>query len=260
MVRIVFPLTKRRKIILVSILLTLILWFIQQSKINPALSIGVVAIVDYFLTFWVLDFDLKDQEYLALPILTILFTTAIILNIPIIAQLGFPWVVPILSFLGLYLMLLTTNILNISTVRPLPLVRAAWTALHLIYFGLSFMFMSAIFWSGFSLIQIVVFSFIIPFVLSYPAYYLLINELSRGGHPLLYMFLSGLILAEFAFVFIFLNLPFYVKSISLGAVFYIVTGILEHDLRANMSKETATEYIAIALLVIAAIFYHLIFF
>jgi len=249
--RLRFAFTKRKKILLTSALLTVALWVIEYFTIPILFSISALVILGYVITYWVLDFDLKGQEYIAFPLLTISFAIALFFISPLFGELFYHWIKIPISYIGFYLIFLTTNILNISTIKPLPLVRAAWTSLHLIYFGLSFLLFSLLFWVPLYPVIIIGTIFLITFFLSYPAYYLLLNELARGGHPFFYMLFTGLLMAELSFIMTFIEVPFYVKALILGGSFYIISGLIEHDLRGNLRRNVTFEYAAIAVLLSA---------
>jgi hypothetical protein len=116
---------KRQKITIASLIQVIAMalalqWPWQGIALIPLL------IVSYLAVIWILDFDLKVEEWLVIPLYAL-----------ILCSLTFIWLEwyvsnPIIQWgsivtfgLAMYGMLLTLNILNVATVRTLPLIRQA---------------------------------------------------------------------------------------------------------------------------------------
>lgn len=90
------------------------------------LSLAILLPITYGLAVWALDLDLKKEEWLVVPLFA--------LNLTALAFLAGWWFIDVIWLsiaasagygVVMYGLLLTLNILNVATVRPLPLVRQA---------------------------------------------------------------------------------------------------------------------------------------
>lgn len=119
--------TKRMKLVIVSVALSLGLLGIQSIDIDSRYqAIGLLAGVAYGLSAWALFDDLKGREWLTVLILPVLYPVAVAL---------FYFLLPvrlltralILSIfgIGMYALLLTENIFSVAAIRTIQLLRAA---------------------------------------------------------------------------------------------------------------------------------------
>jgi len=203
--------------------------------------------ITYFLCLWAFDFDLKRSEYIILPIMPILFYLSMSLLYPILEKLNIKYLVYPFILLGMYILLLTFNILNISTFKPIPLSKAAWISLSLWRFIISFLVYTYLFWFHFNWYVIVSLIFVFSIFIAYPSFYLLIHQLGRGERSLFYIIVVTLAVVEVGFLLTFWKLPFFGSGLILGALVYIVTGILEAHLKAQLDREFFWEYGVVAL-------------
>lgn len=239
--------TKRKKIILVTLLISLS-YFISH---NFSFSILQKTILGFFLTYfstaWILDFDFKKEKYFVFPIIPVLFYLSMLLSYPILERLKIEFLTYPILLLGIYIILLTLNILNISIVRPIPLAKAAWISLSLLRFIISFLVYTFLYWFHFDWYLLLPFIFIFTIFLSYPGFFFLIQQLGRGVRSLHYILITTLIVSEIAYLLIFWELSFYRSGLILAAFLYIITGIFEAHLRAVLKKSFFWEYGVVAI-------------
>ena len=102
------------------------------------LLIGLLG-VSYLATVTSLDFDLYREEWIVLPLYGLLVTLAIFTGAAQFAtSVALIGVTAVAYGLVVYGTLLTLNILNVATVRALPLARAANTVLSMMGLVVSF--------------------------------------------------------------------------------------------------------------------------
>lgn len=239
--------TKRKKITLISIIITVIFFLFNYFNISLSLKFVVGAMITYFLSLWAFDFDLKRFEYVILPLMPILFYFSMLLLYPILEKLNIKYLIYPFIMIGMYVLLLTFNILNIATFKPIPLSKAAWVSLSLWRFVISFLVYTYLFWFHFDWYIIVLLIFIFTIFITYPSFYLLIHQLGRGERSLFYIAVVTLAVVEVGFLLTFWNLPFFGSGLILGALAYIITGILEAHLKAQLDREFFWEYGVVAL-------------
>jgi len=140
--RTTFPikLGKRQRVILVSFItlvfsVTCSLW--TPYLPNVGYSIVGLLVIFGFMYSWILDFDIKLHEYFKFifPPMSFAFIgvyTGFVYTDVMQYLLGF-WL-----FISMYVVLLAINVLNVSTVRTVPLKKAALSSLFLLGIANSF--------------------------------------------------------------------------------------------------------------------------
>ena len=250
-----FVFTKRKKIIFISLIICGVTFILELLKIPLIGKFFIGAVATYLLTLWVFDFMLKGMEYIVLPLMPILFYLSMILAYPILERLDLHYLIYLALIGGMYILLLTFNILDITMDRPIPLSRAAWISLSLSRFIISFLVYTFLFWFHFDWYIIIFLIFIFTLFLTYPGFYLLIHELGRGERSFFYIIPSTLYVVEVGFLLSFWRIPFYGAGLILAATLYIITGILEAHLKARLSRGFFWEYGVVALFAIFLLFF-----
>jgi hypothetical protein len=123
--------SKRQKLVISSVGLAVALslasfWPLSGWSIIPLL------ILSYLATAWVFDFDLRGREWFILPLYILLTSTAAYIGLLWYGHnMWLHWTEVVMYCVIVYGLLLTLNILNVATVRALPLARQALTFLSL---------------------------------------------------------------------------------------------------------------------------------
>ena len=246
--------TKRKKIILISVLATGIYFLVQQFELSIVTQFFLGGVVIYFFSYWALDFDLKGLEFIILPTIPILFYLSMFLIYPVLTLLKVPYLVYPSIMFGMYVILLTLNILNIATVKTIPLSKAAWVSMSLIRFVIAFLVYIYLYWFHFDWTIITVLIFLFTVFLSYPGFYLLIHQMGRGERTRYYVLTVSVLMSQIGFFLSFWEIPFYTTALILSASFYIFTGILESDLKAEWGNSFFWEYGVVVLFSVLLLF------
>lgn len=247
-----FP--KRRKILLSSLILALLpilsKGFAQWWQLQLSLSLGV----PYILTLFVLDFDLRFPEHLIFPIYPLLSSLGLAFWSPLpgvsSANLLLVTCYLLLVTPFYYLLFLSLNILNVATVRVVPLKQVASSVLNFLGLVLGLGLFWRLFQKGpFSLLPIVGVEGILAGLLGLP---LLWDAESEGHFPLLPLLTLGLVGAELAFVTSFWPTSTFVRAVMVGGGVFVLIGLFQHRLRRELARKIWIQYLAIGLLLITS--------
>lgn len=266
---------KRAKFILVSIILSILLWGTQWITADSRLqAVIAVAAVAYILTAWSLFEDLKGVEWLTIMSLPVLYTLGAGLfsvflptNVPRLLGVKLTletahlvagsvralfWV----GFgLGYYAISLTENIFSVAAIRTIQLLRAA----HAVGFLLTLVTALFFFHS--------IFSFKLPFWLIALATagvsWLLFLQgnwsmsLKEGISKRVVMFASvgALIVGQLAMALSFWPIEPLTASLCLVAALYVMLGLSQQALVGRLFKNQVTEYVVVAVVVLLASIY-----
>lgn len=253
-------LTKRRKIIITSFLLTIGLLSTQLVDFNLRFKfIGGLGVVAYILSLWSLWVGLNKTKAIVILILPAFYTLAVtsyyfVLPIRWLTRL------PIAFIFGLsfYLLLLSQNIFNVASIRTIPLYRAASTAGFLFTWVTSLLFYNVIdsfnlsfWWNG-----------ILVFLVSWPLVLQILWSVEMHdfvpADVLIKSLIISLLLGEFAIAFSFwppvVTIITTMWALELSAVLYILVGISLDDLRKRLNKREAGWYLGIGLFMLISFF------
>ena len=234
--------TKRQKYASISIGLTLAL---AVAQTNHAGWVGDLIWImgPLITTFWALDFDLKREEWWLLPTYPLLWSISVLILTSQIAPATVWWGIELLFFgVGFYGLLLATNIINISTLRPLPLVRTATTVMYL--YGL---------WCGFILLyalvvrQLPVHIWVIAASLlscgvSWPLLWISEGQKQRTRRSLRWVGFTGLIVAELSLLVSFWPSSF-MTSLLLATTTIVLVGIIHQQTRRLLTSSLMKQYL-----------------
>lgn len=245
-------LTKRQKIILTSVLVTLGLLSTQLVDFNLRfrfiLGLGVFA---YLLSLWALWEGLNITKAIILMILPTFYTLAVA---SFYFLLPVRWLtrLPVATLFGLsfYLLLLAQNVFNVAAIRTIPLYRAASTAAFLFtllsvffIYNVIYAFNLPFFWNGL-LIMLISYPLIVQVLWSIEM------ENTISSAVLIQSFILSLILGEIATVFSLWPMVHTMRSLVLASTMYILLGLATHFLRNRIQKRVVWEYLSIGLVVL----------
>lgn len=235
--------TKRLKIAYAAIIMTVVMWLLLQSGLGQWGILAFLGLV-YGLIVWCLDGDLRNEEWVVLPLYGLLVTTtvhALLTN----SSLGGPWLLAGAIGYGLvmYGVLLTLNILNVATIRPVPLSRAANTVLSMVglvcSFGLFYLTLinQPALWSW------VISVFGITLLVSWPLLWAgSTTGKLRLQRSLSWSIFSGAALAQVAAVSGFWPVSF-MSSLFLAAILFIILGVLHLQEKKQTSQALLRQYL-----------------
>lgn len=246
-----FKLTKRRKFILSSIILTLGLSYVRFGEVpNRYQAIGVLSLLAIPLTLWSLKEALKGAVWLVSWILLLSFTAGVgffyfllpgslLTAIPII----------ILYFLGTYALFLSENIFSVAALRTIQLFRAAWAVSFLLTLLTSFLLFDTVlsfrlpFYQNFLLIMS------ISFLIFLHGFWSINLEEKVSQKVLLYSFVWSLGIGQMALILSFWPATIVLFSLFLTALVYVALGLTQAKFSERMFRKTVREYLTVGLAV-----------
>lgn len=240
-------LTKRQKIIIVSILVTLGLLSTQLADFNWRFRLMMaLSGLACALSFWALRPGLNLIKSIALLILPTLYTLAVA---SFYFLLPVRWLtrLPVAIFFGLtfYLLLLVQNVFNVAAIRTIPLYRAASTAAFMFTLITAFFIYNVIhafnlffIWNG-----LLVMLISLPLILQ--IFWSVDMKDYLSSHVLAQSFILSLGLGELGVAFSFWPMATTIWSLSLATAMYVLVGLTTHMLRDRWSRRVVWEYLAV---------------
>lgn len=251
-----FGLTKRQKIIITSVLLTLGLLSTQLVDFNLRFRfIAGLGISAYVLSLWALWEGLNLTKAIVLMILPTFFTVAVssfyfLLPVRWLTRL------PVAFIFGLmfYLLLLAQNVFNVAAIRTIPLYRAASTASFLFTLLSAFFIYNVIY--AFNLLFL--WNGVVVFLISFPLILQVIWTIGMEDlisvANLIQSLIIALLLGELALSFSFWPMLTTIWSLALSSAMYVLLGLTTQVLRGRATKRVVWEYIAIGAVVLVVSF------
>lgn len=250
-------LTKRQKIIITSVILTLGLLSTQLVDFNLRFRfIAGLSVLAYVLSLWSLWEGLSITKaiiLLILPTFYVLAVSSFYFLLPVRWLTRLP--VALVFGLTFYLCLLSQNVFNVASIRTIPLYRAASTASFLFTLLSAFFIFNVIFafellflWNGVAI-----------FLISFPLVLQVIWSIEMSEKVttanIVQSLILALVLAELALSFSFWPMPTTIWSLSLSSAMYVVLGLATQVLRGKVSKRVVWEYLAIGAIVLLVSFF-----
>lgn len=244
--------TKRQKIILTAILLTIGLISTQLVDFNLRFKfIAGLMVSAYFLSLWSLWEGMDKTKAFVLMILPTFFTVAVA---SVYFLLPIRWLtrLPVALSFGLtfYLLLLAQNVFNVASIRTIPLYRAASTASFLFTLLSAFFLYNVVY--AFNLLFI--WNAITIFLISLPLILQVLWTIEMKDKISIVVFIQSLILslilAELAFAFSFWPLKPTIWSLALSSTMYILVGLSTQVLKDRVTKRVVWEYMGIGMAVL----------
>lgn len=249
--------TKRQKIIITSVILTLGLLSTQLVDFNLRFRfIAGLSVLAYVLSLWSLWEGLSITKaiiLLILPTFYVLAVSSFYFLLPVRWLTRLP--VALVFGLTFYLCLLSQNVFNVASIRTIPLYRAASTASFLFTLLSAFFIFNVIFafellflWNGVAI-----------FLISFPLVLQVIWSIEMSEKVttanIVQSLILALVLAELALSFSFWPMPTTIWSLSLSSAMYVVLGLATQVLRGKVSKRVVWEYLAIGAIVLLVSFF-----
>lgn len=237
-------LTKRRKFILVSLVLSVGLLLIQRLTVEQRyVAIGLLAVMSYSFTAWALLAEMRGIIPWVNMVLPVMYPTAVALFYFLLPQAAITrMIVGIFFAISMYGLLLTTNIYAVASIRTIQLLRA----------GRAVGFLLSILTSA--LLYHVIFSFrlgagittLAVMGVSYPLFlhgvwsYSLGERLRGEGW---YALVGALVMAEIAWAITFWLIDIPLASVLLAMGMYVILGIFQHNVEGRLFARTLQEYL-----------------
>lgn len=247
---------KRQKFVLVSVILSALMLVIELVNFfNQNIQIGILGLITLFLCFIALkEVLLTKAAYLSL-ILPVCFTLGVgffyfllpgrwLVRLPIIALYG----------IGVYALLLTSNIYTVASIRTIALARAAQAVGYVLTLLTLFLIYDTILsfrlypWWNALLVAFTSFPLYLQGIWS--------SEISETipKRFIYYALVLSLVVGE-----ITLGLSLWPVTVTVGSLFlttmgYILLGISQHELTGRLFRQTIWEYLAVGVAVFITMF------
>lgn len=228
--------------------------------------IVVYALVTVVTTVWALkDEDFFGIEWGILPILPTFFAIGSLLVFPLLPSgfdlIGSLVVSPDASSLlgmvvkmvylttfvvGYYAALLTSNIYNVAAIRTIQLLRVAHSIGFLVTVATAlflFIVISALHLSSFANFLLV---FLVTFPLALQAIWSVNLEEQVSGAIRNFSLLTGMILAQLAWILSFWPVGVSIFALFLTAIFYELVGIIQYHFGERLNPKIANEFVLVA--------------
>ena len=246
--------SKRRKFVISSLILSLALLAIQYISIDfRFVAVFVFFVISFIVSAVALLDDLKGVEWFTIIPLPALYAASVALFYFLLPEgwMARTFIMTLFGF-GMYAIYLTCNIFSVAAVRTIQLLRAAHAVGFLLTLVTLLLFYNTIFslklhfWLNGIMTGIVTF----PLVLSA----LWSVKLEEKISPTMWKQTGLLALGVFevAMIISFLPLTVWVASIFLVTVIYVGLGLLQHEISERLFPQTLQEYLFVAVFVFLA--------
>lgn len=244
-------LSKRRKFLLVAILLSLFLLFLQgMPPEKRLLALSLFFVVSYVLSAWSLFKDLNGIEWLTNLLLPSLFPVSVGLFYYLLPQEAVTrFIVAVVFAIGMYALLLTANIFSVASIRTIQLLRAARAVGFLLTIVTSAFLFHVILSLRLGTVSTVVLVFVVCIPLFLQGLWSSLLEDRIDARIAGYTLVSSIIVAQLTAALSFWLVDVAMGSIFLAMVVYVLLGIYQHELEDRLFKKTMQEYAGFGLIV-----------
>lgn len=250
--------TKRRRLILEAFILAIGFFITQFVDITWRYwSIGILGLVTYFLTAWVLKEDLTPVGWITVlipPVTYVVLTNLFYFLLPqgILIRIF----IFIFFSIGLYAVLLTENIFSVAnSFRTIKLLRAAqaigfFITLVTAFFGYNTVFsFKAIGWINFALIFLISLPIILPSLWSISLEGRIVPRL------VFYSLVLSFIIAQMALMISFWPVTITTASLFLISSLYVGLGIMQAQFSERLFENTLREFIQVGIIIYIITFF-----
>jgi len=245
---------KRTKVIILSVALgvTLLLGWRLRAE-SPSLTAVLVASIMYFGLYWVLEFEVVGFRLVYVFILPVLFNFMFVQRI-LSSEIrifggveGGELIIAVLFGILNYILILTANILNVASIRKIPLLQVAQTSSYFFSVFLSFL--------TFDMIQDMELSPIMDILIIGVVFYLIIHQLLwfviENRRSLFHStIVIDLLIVLIYLVMSFWPIPYFLLNIFLSGVMYVLCGYIMHSAKRSLTRNTELEYVFIMIVLL----------
>lgn len=248
--------SKRKKIIVVSVFLSLCFLLIQIQAIQyHYLAIFVLSLLAYLLSGWALKEGLGGLEWFVVLLTPFLYTGGVAMFYFLLPS---QWLTRISAFLfyglGMYILLLTENIFSVATIRNIQLIRAAQATGFLWTLITAFFIFDTIFsfrldpWFNAAIV------FAVSFFLYFQGIWKATLDEKINKRLVSLSLVLALATAEVALAISFWPLTIATGSLFLVTFLYLVLGLVQNELQERLFPKTIKEYLWLGAAVFITIF------
>lgn len=251
-------LTKRRKFILSSIVLTAGLTYVQFGQVtNRYAVIFALSFLAVVLTLWSLKEALKGSIWLVSWILPSFFTAGVGLFYFLLPSSVFTAIPVIIFFLiGIYALFLSENIFSVAAIRTIQLSRSASAVSFLLTLLTSFLLYDTVFSFRLSFYFNAFFVFLISLFLFLHGIWSVSLEEKITKKTIWTSFFISLGIGEIALALSFWPTTTTLASLFLTSLVYVILGLTQAKLSGRLFKKTIDEFLIVGLLVLFVLLFY----
>lgn len=242
-----FRLTKRRKFILTSLILSFGLFCIQIGWIpNRYLGIALLSVLSVPMVFWSLKEALNKPVLVTSWILPVFFTAGIGLFyflLPSSVLTGIPII--LIYFFGLYALLLSENIFAVASIRTIQLYRSATAVNFLLTLFTAFLLFDTVWSFLFPFYVNGILVFIISFFLFFVGTWSAGLKENIDSKTIIYSVVPSVCLSQMAIILSFWPLTVSLGSLFLTSMIYVCLGLIQAKLKERLFAKTIREYLLV---------------
>lgn len=246
-----YTLSKRRKFLIVSILLSLFLLVLQRiGAENRLIWLAIYSVFAYIASAWSLYKDLNGVEWITNLTLPTLFATSLSLFYFLLPQVFITQIiVMIFMAIGVYAILLTQNIFVVASIRTIQLIRAARAVGFLITIVTAALIFDVILSMRIGAIFTTLLVLVSSFLLFLQGLWSSDLQDRISGKVAVMSLVSSLIVSEIAGAMSFWLVDVAMGSILLSMAVYMLLGVYQHQLEGRLFRKTLQEYIGFGVIV-----------
>lgn len=242
---------KRTKIGLLSVTMGVLLLLSPALRVaNPALFAVLAASILYFGLYWVLEFSVIGLRLIFVFILPIIFTFLFIqriLGVSLGVGVGISLPLAVLFAVLVYVLVLTANILNVASIKKIPLLQVAQTSLYFFTTITVFLMFDAVQSLEASTVLDTLIISVSLFVLIYQLFWFIFESRKDLLQATL---VTDFLLVLAYFIISFFPIPYLLFNVVLSALFYIFIGLFMHSIKKSLVGNMVIEYILIIIALI----------
>lgn len=242
-------LRRREKFVLVAIFLSLLLFATHLVDISYRYFVILgLGLITYLVSAWSLADDLQKHEWLTiLPLPTLYALSVSVFNLFIPPT----WLSKILLFfffgVGMYAILLSSNIFSVAKARTIQLYYAAQTIALFFTLLVSFLLTSTMFMMKLPIWLIVFLIGITHFPLVYSAIWSVRLEPEVDREEVLISLLPTLVVMQLALALSFLPIATWMIALLIMSVLYLYLNFTQSYLKGRLFAKTIKEYMIVAI-------------
>ncbi len=253
-----FRLSKRRKFVLISLVLSFGIMLVQAitDDLVRYIVIGLLALASVGLTMWSLREDMHKISWVMAPILPTYFITSLNLFYFLLPENIFVKIGVIILFtIGMYSLLLTENIFTVGALRTIQLLRAAQASGFVFTLFIAFLLFDTVFSFRLSpwINALLVFPISFPLILQGIWSSTMDEKLEK---PVLwYSLILSWALTQGAFFISMWPVSIVIASLFLVTILYVGLGIIQQALLDRLFPQTVREYTQVGVVVLIIVFF-----
>ena len=242
---------KRTKIGVLSLMMGVLILLGPSFGVGNSTLMGVlIASALYFGLYWILEFNVIGLRLIFVFLLPIIFSFLFVQrSLALWGDRGVGFPVAVLFSSMVYILILTANILNVSSIKKIPLLQVAQTSLYFFSTISIFLMFDAVQGLETGTILDTLIVAVAGFIIIYQLIWFIVESRSDIFYITL---LINLILVLIYFTLSFFPIPYMLYNLILASVFYVITGLFMHSVKKSLSRSVFWEYVLV-IVVIATI-------